>query len=161
MTMKTAQLCDLAGERARVCVGPWRSFGARGAFSGRVCTIKTFEDAALIRTRLCMPGQGRVLVVDAGGSLRVAVLGDQMARIGAQSGWSGILVHGAVRDVDELAHIELGVCALGSVPARGSKSGVGACDVALSIRGVQVKPGDFMAIDADGVVFTDEPPTAA
>eukprot|EP01036_Dinobryon_divergens_P060471 gene60471-80652_t len=84
-----------------------------------------------------------------------------MARIGAHSGWSGILAHGAVRDVDELAHIELGVCALGSVPARGSKSGVGACDVALSIRGVQVKPGDFMAIDADGVVFTDEPPTAA
>ena len=74
---------------------------------------------------------------------------------------AGILAHGAVRDVDELAHIELGVCALGSVPARGSKSGVGACDVALSIRGVQVKPGDFMAIDADGVVFTDEPPTAA
>lgn len=88
MPVKTADLCDPAGMNARACVAPWRSFGGRASASGRVATLRTYEDAALLRRHLAEPGQGRVLVVDGGGSLRAALLGDNMARLAIQSGWS-------------------------------------------------------------------------
>ena len=158
MLMKTADICDRYGEAARVCVAPWKSFGARSAVSGVVATLRTFEDAALLRSQLATPGEGRVLVVDAGGSLRAAVLGDNMARLGADCGWAGVLIYGAIRDVEALAQIDIGVFALGSVPARGGKSGVGEVQVELAIAGAAVRSGDFIAIDADGVVLTNTRP---
>ena len=117
--------------------------------------MQTFEDAALIRQVLESDGHGRILIVDAGASRRMAVLGDRMGRIGMEHGWAGVLVYGAVRDVDVLKELNFGVWALGSVPSRGGKTGVGSSGVALSIAGTAIKPGDFVAIDSDGVVIVD------
>ncbi len=123
--VKTADLCDRFVEQAQACVADWRSYGGRSALYGRVQTLRTFEDAALIRQILGTDGAGRVLMIDAGGSRKAAVLGDNMARLGMQNGWRGVLIHGAIRDVDILRELDFGVHALGAVPVRGGKSGVG------------------------------------
>lgn len=151
MKLSTADLCD-QNPQARVCVAPWQSYGGRGAFGGRIVTVRAFEDAGLIRQKLDAPGHGCVLVVDAGGSLQRAVLGDRMAALGARNGWAGVLVYGAVRDTAALAALDFGVVALGRVPARGTGQATGECDVALRIAGVDIHPGQLVALDADGVV---------
>ena len=157
MELSTADLCD-QNPQARVCAAPWQSYGGRRAFSGRVATVRAFEDAGLIRQKLETPGQGCVLVVDAGGSLQRAVLGERMAVLGAGNGWAGVLIHGAVRDTEALADLDFGVFALGRVPARGAGEGTGECDVALHIAGVEIRPGECIALDADGVVVAPHAP---
>lgn len=154
--MKTADICDQFPD-ARVCVAGWRSFGGLTSASGRVVTVRSFEDAGLIRQTLSMDGRGCVLVVDGGGSLRKAILGDRLAALGAQNGWAGALVYGAVRDVEALGSMEFAVFALGSVPARGCLDGSGECEVPLSLEGFAISPGMFIAMDADGVVTTQTP----
>lgn len=151
--MKTSDICDQAAD-AKVCVAPWRSFGGCAAFSGRIATIRTYEDAGLIRQKLETTGYGQVLVVDGGGSLQRAIFGDRMAALGMSNGWAGVLVYGAVRDTESLAKLEFGVCALGSVPARGCLNGRGDCDVTLTLGGAHVAPGEYIVVDTDGVVIT-------
>ena len=150
--MNTADLCDSEGAGARICPGPWRSFGRCRRAAGRIVTVRTFEDAEPIRLRLAQPGEGRILVVDAGGSLDVAVLGDRMATLGWDNGWAGALIHGAVRDADALQRGDFAVFALGTSPAcaRG-RFAADSADV-VTLRGVPFKSGDFVAMDADGVV---------
>ena len=150
--VKTADLCDRFVAEAQACVADWRSYGGRSSLYGRVQTLRTFEDAALIRATLGTAGAGRVLVVEAGGSRKAAVLGDNMARLGMQNGWRGVLIHGAIRDVDTLRELDFGVHALGAVPVRGGKSGVGEVGVDISVGGATIHPGDFVAMDSDGVV---------
>lgn len=157
MKLSTADLCD-QNPQARVCVAPWQSYGGRGAFGGRIVTVRALEDAGLIRQKLEAPGHGCVLVVDAGGSLQRAVLGDRLAALGARNGWAGVLIYGAVRDSAALAAMDFGVVALGRVPARGTGHGTGECDVALRIGGVEIHPGEFIALDADGVVVLPAAP---
>lgn len=154
MDLSTADLCDQLGPQARVCLGDWRCYGGRAAFAGPVQTVQTFEDAGLIRQALGEPGLGRVLVVEAGGSLRVAVLGDRMAGLGLRNGWAGVLIQGAVRDTRALGTLDFGVMALGRVPARGGMTGAGAVGVPITLVGVNIEPGDFIAVDEDGVVVT-------
>lgn len=129
------------------------SYGGCRAATARIACVRTFEDASLIREKLETPGEGRLLVVDAGGSLRAAVLGDRMASIGLANGWRGVIVNGAVRDVEALAALDLVVLALGRVPRRGGGAGVGECDVPLAFGGVSFTPGDTVALDADGLVL--------
>ena len=153
MMATTADLCDRFAEAAQACVADWRSYGGRMALYGRVQTLRTFEDAALIRQTLGTDGAGRVLVIDAGGSRNAAVLGDNMARLGIKNGWQGVLIYGVVRDVDILRELDFGVHALGAVPVRGGKSGVGEVGAEILIGGVAIQPGDFIAMDSDGVVI--------
>lgn len=160
MAIKTADLCDQLGVAAQPCLANWRCFGGRTVASGRVQTVRVFEDAALILQALGDAGHGRILVVDAGASRRVAVLGDRMARIGLDNGWAGVLIHGAVRDVDILGELDFCVFALGAVPCRGGKAGTGEIGVELSLAGTPIRPGDFIAMDADGVVVSKDLPTA-
>jgi len=157
MDVSTADLCDRLGPAAQVCLARWTSYGAKEARAGKVQTLRTFEDAALIRQVLGGAGNGRVLVVDAGGSLRAAVLGDRMARIGLANGWAGVLIHGAVRDTGVLRTLDFGVFALGSVPVRAAKAATGEVGVALAVGGVTIEPGDCIAMDSDGVVVTRQP----
>jgi regulator of ribonuclease activity A len=154
MNLSTADLCDQLGPSARVCLGDWRSYGGRAAFAGPVQTVQTFEDAGLIRQALDEPGRGRVLVVEAGGSLRVAVLGDRLAGLGLRNGWAGVLIHGAVRDTRALGALDFGVVALGRVPNRGAMTGAGSAGKPITLGGVNIEPGDFIAVDEDGVVVT-------
>lgn len=153
MDFSTADLCDQLGAQARVCLGDWRHYGGKAAFAGPVQTVQTFEDAGLIRQALGEPGQGRVLVVDAGGSLKAAVLGDRMAQLGLENGWAGVLIDGAIRDTRTLRSLDIGIVALGCVPSRGSKIGTGALNVPLTFGGVCIHPGDVAHVDADGVVI--------
>ena len=151
---KTSDLCDQLGTEVQVCMAPMTSYGGRRAASGRVACVRTFEDAALIRAQLAQPGEGRILVVDGGASNRVALLGDNMARLGMENGWHGVIIHGAVRDVDALASMNFAVFALSSVPLRGGNSSVGEHGVELRFGGVVFIPGHFVSMDGDGVVVT-------
>lgn len=144
---------DLLDERpdAQVCLLQLRSFGAR-TFSGRVATVRCDEDNVLLRRLVEQAGEGRVLVVDGGGSLRCALLGDNIARIARDNGWAGIVINGCVRDSVALDELGLGVKALGTNPRPSGKEGAGETDVPVSFGGVTFAPGSVVHADEDGVV---------
>ncbi len=113
----TADLCDAHEAQVAVAAPIFRSFGGRPRFHGPIATLRCFEDNSLVREWLAQPGAGRVLVVDGGGSLRCALLGDQLGALGVKNGWSGVIVHGCVRDTVALGAMDLGVLALAAAPA--------------------------------------------
>jgi regulator of ribonuclease activity A len=152
MTIVTADLHDANEGRVAVCELQFRGFGRRPAFAGPCVTLKVHEDHRRVKEVLASPGQGRVLVVDGGGSLRVAVMGDILARMAAENGWAGVVVNGAIRDAAVIDGLEIGVKALGTVPRRGSVETGGAVDVPVSFGGVAFRPGDWVYADADGVL---------
>jgi len=157
MQNRTSDLADRHPGLVRGHSSSLISYGGRKAFAGAVETVRTFEDAQLIRLCLSQPGAGRVLVVDAGGSRRVAVLGDNMARLGMQNGWAGIVLHGAVRDCDALVELDFGVLALGAVPLCGNHAGAGERGCPVDFAGMQFLPGNHLYCDADGILLTDWP----
>ncbi len=148
----TADILDEHGERAAVCELGLRQFGGVGAFSGLITTIRCYEDNALLRECASRQGAGGVLVVDGGGSLRVALLGDNIAGIARDNGWSGVVINGCVRDVAALRELEIGISALGSNPRRSGKNGGGELDVAVTFGGATFTPGAMLYADDDGIV---------
>jgi regulator of ribonuclease activity A len=132
-------------------------FGAHRSFSGEMETVSTYEDAGLVKQCLEQPGQGRVLVVDGGGSTRVALLGDRLATRAVQNGWAGIIVLGAVRDTEVLATLDIGVIALAVTPLRGSLDGAGTIGAAFQFSGAEFAPGRQVYCDADGVIVSAQP----
>ncbi|MEP0203474.1 MAG: ribonuclease E activity regulator RraA [Halioglobus sp.] len=132
----------------------FQNYGARQSFGGPAVTIKCFEDNSLVKTCVAEPGLGRVIVVDGGGSLRRALLGDMLAEEAAKNGWQGLVIVGAVRDVDEIAATDLGVKALGHCPLKTQKRGEGQTDIALHIGGTTVHPGDYIYADNNGVLVS-------
>ena len=155
--MSTCDLCDRFEDRVRVLDLPLRDYGGRIAFAGRVSTVKALEDNSLVREAVAEPGEGRVLVIDGGGSLRRAMLGDMLAEKAVANGWNGVLVHGAIRDSVALARLDLGVKALGTCPLKTDKRGQGLRDVPVRFGGVETRPGDWLAADEDGVILADAP----
>ena len=157
----TCDLCDPhkadTGDAFRVLPPVFRQFGGRAAFAGPVRTVRCFEDNTSVKAVLEAPGDGAVLVVDGGGSLRRALVGGNIAGAAARNGWAGVLVHGAVRDVAELKATDLGLLALALVPMPSDRQRAGEVDVPLQIEGVWVRPGDWLYADADGVVITAAP----
>ncbi len=157
----TADLCDdnaILLEDGRLAVLPpvFRHFGRRARFAGRVVTLKVFEDNALLRTLLETPGDGQVLVVDGGGSLRRALVGGQLALLAQDNGWAGIVVDGCVRDTIEIDSCDIGVRALAATPQRSAKKGAGERNVRIGIAGVPVNPGDWLYADADGMLVAQQ-----
>jgi regulator of ribonuclease activity A len=150
--LRTADLCDAHTARVAVAAPIFRSFGGRRRFHGAIATLRCFEDNSRVREMLAEPGQGRVLVVDGGGSLRCALVGDQLGALGVQSGWSGVIVHGCVRDTAALAAMDLGVLALAPHPLRSVKRGAGERDVTVDFAGVSFAPGAMIYADEDGVL---------
>lgn len=156
----TCDLCD-AHERdpaLRVLPPRFQAYGGSAAFQGPAATVQCFEDNSRVRAALEEPGQGRVLVVDGGGSLRCALVGGTLAALGAKNGWAGIVVDGCVRDLAEMAAAPIGVRALGLHPLRSEKRGEGRRDVPVRLQGVMVRPGEWIVADADGVVVLDKAP---
>lgn len=151
MTFKTTDLCD-SDPMIQVADPVLHHFGGAIQFSGPISTLKLFEDNSLVRSALEEPGVGRVLVVDGGGSLRCALVGDQLGVLAVQQGWAGIVVYGCVRDVAELRQLPLGVLALASHPRRSVKRGEGQRDLAVSFAGITFRPGQHLYADADGLV---------
>jgi len=152
----TADLCDRYPELVRLVAPVFRSYGGIQCFSGAVETVQSFEDNTLVRSTLETEGKGRVLVVDGGGSLRCALLGDQLGRLASQRGWSGVLINGCVRDSVELARIPLGIRALNTAPMRSSKTGSGSVGAKISFAGVEFVPGKFLYADPDGILLADQ-----
>jgi regulator of ribonuclease activity A len=152
LLVKTTDLCDRHGDEVAVAAPGLRGFGARAVFGGEIATVRVLEDNAPVRQLLSEPGWGRVLVVDGGGSLRCALVGDQLAALGAASGWSGVIVNGCVRDSADLAGIPFGVVALACHPRRGGKTGAGERDLPVTFAGVTFTPGHYAYADADGVI---------
>lgn len=152
MTFKTADLCDAHADSLQICEPIFSSFGGRTRFSGRISTIKCFEDNSLVREAVGEAGAGRVLVVDGGGSLRCAMLGDLLAAKAVENGWSGVLMYGLIRDSEDIAAMQLGVKALGTFPLKSVKRGIGERDVPVRFAGVSFRPGEYLYADADGIV---------
>lgn len=154
MTLATTDLSD-AHPDAQVLAPVFRDFGGVSAFHGRAVTLKVFEDNALARATLESAGDGRVLVVDGGGSLRCALVGGQLAELARSNGWAGILVHGCVRDLAELAQQALGIKALAAHP-RKSEKGLhgGHTGRVLEFGGCRIAPDDWIYADADGVLVS-------
>lgn len=157
MTFQTADLCDAHEGRIRVLAPMFRSFGGRRAFGGAIATLKVFEDNSLVRSALEGPGQGRVLVVDGGGSQRCALVGDQLALLGVKNGWAGVIVYGCIRDSRPIGEMDLGVFALATHPLKSIKKGVGDTDVPVTFGGVTFVPGHYVYADEDGVIVSDVP----
>lgn len=152
MSFTTADLYDEHGEALGSCDAQFRQFGAHRVFSGPAATLRCFEDNALLKSTVSGPGEGRVLVVDGGGSVHTALMGDMIATIAADNGWSGVVINGAVRDVAVLAELPLGIKALGSNPRKSAKDGAGETGVEVSFGGATFRPGDQVFCDDDGVV---------
>jgi len=152
MQTRTADLSDAHEDTLRPCTVQLRSFGGRTAFEGVVSTVSCRDDVGLAIGALSEAGCGRVLVVDGGGSLESALLGDMMAGLALANGWSGVVVHGAVRDTVALAGVGVGVLALGTNPRRGRREGAGARDVPVTFGWVTFRPGARLYADEDGVL---------
>lgn len=164
MTDPAPATCDLCDARKgdssgafRVLPPVFRDFGGRTAFHGPVSTVRCFEDNSMVKAAVESPGQGRVLVVDGAGSLRRALLGGNLGAAAAKNGWAGLVIDGCVRDVAELAVCDIGIRALAPLPLPTERAGQGQRDVVLQIRGVWVRPGDWLYADADGIVLLDRP----
>jgi regulator of ribonuclease activity A len=160
----TCDLCDAhkgeAGATFFILPPVFRHYGGRSRFAGLVATVKCFEDNSLVKAALDEPGQGRVLVVDGGGSVRRALVGGNVAAAAAKNGWAGVVVDGAVRDIAELETTPVGIRALALIPIPTEKRGVGERDVPVQVQGVWIRPGDALYADADGIVVLRERPTA-
>ena len=152
MATKTTDLCDAHAAELQIAAPLFRDFGGSPAFAGPISTVHVYEDNVLVRAALEEAGAGRVLVVDGGGSLRCALVGDLLGALGVKNGWAGIVVHGCVRDSAELARLPLGVRALATNPLRSEKRGEGQRDVPVAFAGVTFTPGHFLYADADGIV---------
>ncbi len=160
--ISTTDLCDdhetrLLDGSLQVMSPGLISLGARVSFAGAAVTLRLFEDNSLLAETVKTPGKGRVLVVDGGGSVRCAVLGGNLAASAALNGWAAIVIHGAVRDADEIDACDLSVRALALNPRRSVKRGVGERDVPVTMLGVTVRPGDWVYGDRDGVLICTEP----
>jgi regulator of ribonuclease activity A len=148
----TADLVDDIGPDVRSCDLQLRQFGGRSQFAGPITTVKCFEDNALLKSVLSEPGNGGVLVIDGGGSLHAALVGDVIAGLGVDNGWVGLIINGAVRDSSTLRTLDIGVKALGTNPRKSTKSGEGLRDAAVEFGGVVFVPGHIVHSDDDGIV---------
>ena len=160
----TCDLCDLhKGDHSgafRVLPPVFQAYGGRPAFAGPVSTVKCHEDNTSVKAAVESPGQGRVLVVDGGGSMRHALVGGNLAAAAARNGWAGLVVDGCVRDMAELAAADIGIRALALMPLPTERRHAGLVDVPVQVQGVAVRPGDWLVADADGIVVLKSKPDA-
>ena len=160
MSLATTDIAD-AHPEAQVCDPLFQSWGGRAAFSGPISTLKVFEDNSLVRAAVEQPGEGRVLVVDGGGSLRCALFGGNLAVLAAENGWAGVVVNGAVRDVDELDAQPIGVRGLAAYPRRSEKGmHSGQIGIPVIFAGVVFREGEWLLADRDGVLVLPQEPSA-
>ncbi len=157
----TCDLCDANEDKLndgslQVLPPRFQHFGKLNQFSGLALTIKAFEDNVLVRSTLETPGQGRVMVIDGGGSLRCALVGGMLGELAQKNDWAGIIVDGCVRDTQELKQCEVGICALASHPQKSKKKGAGEVGGKVRIAGVLVRTGDWVYVDPDGILISSQ-----
>lgn len=150
----TADLYDEFGEDLQVATPLLNDYGGRKIFSGQISTVKVFEDNSLVRAALEENGDGKILVVDGGSSIRCALLGDMLAELGKSNNWTGVIVNGCIRDSAVIAKIDFGVKALNTNPRKSVKKGVGERDIPVSFADVTFNPGDYVYADPDGIIIS-------
>lgn len=153
MNFITPDLCDAYPDVA-VVEPMFGNFGGRDSFGGQIVTVKCFEDNSLVKELVAEDGTGKVMVVDGGGSLRRAMLGDMLAEQAAKNGWAGIIIYGCVRDVDVLIQTALGIQALASHPMKTDKRGVGELNIPVTFGGVTFRPGEYVYADNNGIIVS-------
>lgn len=156
MTYSTPDLCDDNPELVRILEPMMVNFGGRESFGGEIVTIKCHEDNSLVKENAGKPGHGKVMVVDGGGSLRRALLGDMIAENAVKNGWEGFIIYGCVRDVDALVSLDLGVQALASIPLKTDKRGIGDLNVDVTFGGITFIAGEYVYADNNGVVVSSK-----
>lgn len=154
MEFSTADLCDAHEVNVHVAAPIFRSYGGKSAFHGRIATLKLFEDNGLVRQILDTPGAGRVLVIDGGGSLRCALLGDQLAALAVKNGWAGIVIWGCIRDSVAIGAMNLGVLALATHPKKTVKKNLGDAALTVNFAGIDFNPGEWLYADPDGLIVS-------
>lgn len=151
----TPDICDDFEDQVRVLDNIFNNYGGLNSFCGSAVTIKCFEDNSVVKKLLDSPGEGRVIVMDGGGSLRRAILGDMLAKNAQDNGWAGLVINGCIRDCDEIAALNIGVKAISTHPMKTEKRGLGDLDIPVSFAGQTIKPGDWVYADNNGVLVSD------
>lgn len=154
MNRSIPDLCDDHPDAIEVLTPMFTSFGGRQAFRGEIVTIKCHEDNSLVKSQAAEPGTGKVMVIDGGGSLRRALLGDQIAANAVKNGWEGIIIYGCARDVEILENLDIGVLALAAIPMKTEKRGIGDLNVTVEFGGVRLHPGHHIYVDKNGVIVS-------
>ena len=156
MDFKTADLCDVHSERIQIALPGMSSYGGKARFYGPIVTIKLFEDNSLLRDMLDKDGAGQVIVVDGGGSMRCALLGDMLAGKAVSNNWGGLVINGCIRDSADIARMDVGIRALGTHPLKSVKRGVGETNVPVSFSSIVFNPGNYLYADEDGIIVANE-----
>jgi regulator of ribonuclease activity A len=154
--MQTADLCDNYAELIKVVDPIFKSYGGHSRFAGLIETVKVYEDNVLVKNKLQQAGNGKVLVVDGGGSLRCALVGDLIAQMAADNGWAGIVVYGCIRDSAAIAEIPIGIKALNTHPLKSIKHGRGDLDLPVTFAGVTFVAGHYLYSDEDGIIVAEQ-----
>lgn len=154
MSHATADLYDEYGDDLQIATPMFNNYGGNKVFSGVISTVKCHEDNSFVRSTLEQPGEGKVLIVDGGGSLRCALLGDMLAELGIKNGWAGIIVYGCIRDSAVIGKMDIGVKGLNTNPKKSLKKNIGELDIPVSFAGVDFVPGHYIYADEDGFVVS-------
>jgi len=157
MELRTTDLCDANPDKVNVALPlGWKDYGGKALFNGQIHTIKCFEDNSFVRKALEQNGAGKVLVVDGGGSMRCALLGDMLGELAVKNGWNGIIVYGCIRDSVAMKKLAVGVKALDTIPLKSNKRNEGQENTAVRFAGVDFVPGQFVYCDEDGIIVSAE-----
>ena len=157
MFIDTSELCDLYAEQVDVVEPIFSSFGGVSNFYGKVTTVKCFESNGLIAEVLEENGEGRVLVIDGGGAVRRGLIDAELAQLAVDNGWEGIIVYGAVRQIQQLENLDIGIHALAPIPVSADESTAGESDVPVNFGGVTFFPEDYIYADLTGIILSQEP----
>lgn len=149
----TPDLCDEYPDLVQVLSPMLQNFGGVDSFGGEIVTVKCFEDNSIVKEQVGLPGKGKVMVVDGGGSMRNALLGDMLAEKAAENGWEGIIIYGCIRDVDVIRQTKLGVQAISTHPRKTEKRGIGDLNVPVTFGGITFVPGQYVYADNNGVII--------
>ncbi|PHM26243.1 ribonuclease E activity regulator RraA [Xenorhabdus budapestensis] len=157
MKYDTSELCEIYQEDVNVVEPLFSNFGGRTSFGGQIITVKCFEDNGLLYDLLEEHGRGRILLVDGGGSVRKALVDAELAQLAVNNEWEGIVVYGAVRQVDHLAELDIGVQAMAAIPAGSNSEGIGESDIRVNFGGVTFFSGDYLYADNTGMILSEVP----
>lgn len=156
MKYVTPDLCDAYPDLVRIVEPMFTNYGGRTSFGGEIITVKCHEDNSLVKEHVGNPGDGRVMVVDGGGSLRCALLGDMLAEKAAENNWAGLIIYGCIRDVDEIMKTDLGVQALRTIPIKSNRQGRGDLNIPVTFGGVTFHPGEYVYADNNGIIVSSQ-----
>ena len=157
MQFLTTDLCDEHPDLVRVVEPLFANYGGKVCFGGEIVTVKCHEDNSVVKETAGAPGHGKVMVVDGGASMWRALLGDMIAENAVKNGWAGFIIYGCIRDVDAIGALDIGVQALGTIPLKTDKRGIGDRNVAVTFGGVTFHPGEFVYADNNGIIVSAEP----